>query len=72
MVGGVWGSRKARRYLFPVCQPDTSSTAQSLTALFGGYLSAEKESPMNKLLIYLVNIKSPVRLYHRTQWLIAA
>jgi DNA repair protein RadC len=47
MVGGVLGSREARRILDPVCQPDTSSTALRLTAPVGGYKTTVKESPMN-------------------------
>ena len=36
MMDGVLGSCKARWDLSPVCQPDTSSIAQILTALSGG------------------------------------
>ena len=36
LVDGVLGSCKARRTQSPVCQPDTSSAAQSLTASVGG------------------------------------
>jgi len=45
MVGGVVGSRKARRILDPVYQPATSSAAQSLVAPCGG-LTTVKESIM--------------------------
>jgi hypothetical protein len=46
MVGGVLGSREARRILDPVCQPDTSSTALRLTAPVGGYKTTVKEAIM--------------------------
>jgi len=36
MVGGVLGSREARRILDPVSQPDTSSAALSLRSPVGG------------------------------------
>ena len=36
MVGGVLGSREARRLLSPLSQPDTSSAAIGLRASVGG------------------------------------
>lgn len=45
MVGAL-GSRKARRLLGPVCQPD-ALTARGLTASVGDLLTVTKESTMN-------------------------
>jgi hypothetical protein len=48
MVGGVLGSREARRTLCPVCQPGTSLTALRLTDQIGGYKTIAKETVMSK------------------------
>lgn len=47
MVGGVLGSREARRTLSPVCQPDTSSTAQKFDSSGRWFKTIAQESIMN-------------------------
>ncbi|PPK72983.1 hypothetical protein B0F87_11529 [Methylobacter tundripaludum] len=68
MVGGVLGSPQGSPALDPVYQPDTSSAALSLVAPVGGYIATVKESPMNKLLTWLIanaplRHQIPVRLF---------
>jgi len=68
MVGGVLGSREARRSLSPVCKPDTSSAALSFAASVGGVTTTAQEQSMNTLLTWLHAHASrrhqiPVRLF---------
>jgi len=59
---GGWriGEPRGSPVLNPVYQPDTSSTALSLVAPSGGKSTAVQESPMNKLLTWLV-ANAPLR-----------
>jgi len=47
MAGGVWGSLRACRFLYPVDQPCMSSVALSLVASGGGFKTAVQELTMN-------------------------
>lgn len=68
MVGGVLGGCKACRSQGPVYQPDTSSTALSLVAPFGGLKQKPLESIMtnqsrNTSVVHVDNIDIPVTEY---------